>query len=36
MFGIRYVKFPPTVYALQYRNGQIVRQGAGLSFFVTV
>lgn len=33
MFGFRYVKFPPTVYVIKYRNGQIVRQGAGLSFF---
>ena len=33
MFGIRFVKFPPTTYVLQYRSGKIVRQGAGLSFF---
>jgi regulator of protease activity HflC (stomatin/prohibitin superfamily) len=33
MFGIRFVKVPPTTYVLQYRSGKIVRQGAGLSFF---
>ena len=33
MFGFRYVKFPPTMHVIQYRNGRIVRQGAGLSFF---
>lgn len=33
MFGIRYVKSSPSHYLLQYRNGQIVREGTGLSFF---
>ncbi len=33
MFGIRYVKVPPTTYILQYRSGKTVRTGAGLSFF---
>jgi hypothetical protein len=33
MFGIRYVKFPPTTFALQYVNGQVRREGTGLSFF---
>jgi hypothetical protein len=33
MFGVRYVKVPPTTYILQYRSGKIVRSGAGLSFF---
>jgi regulator of protease activity HflC (stomatin/prohibitin superfamily) len=33
MFGIRYVKVPPTTYILQYRSGNPVRAGAGLSFF---
>ena len=33
MFGIRYVKVPPTTYILQYRAGKIVRSGAGLSLF---
>ena len=33
MFGIRFVKSPPTTYLLQYRNGKVVREGAGLSLF---
>jgi hypothetical protein len=33
MFGIRFIKVQPTTYLLQYRNGQIAREGAGLSFF---
>ncbi len=33
MFGIRFTKFPPTTYVLHYKNGQVVREGAGLSFF---
>ena len=33
MFGIRYVKVPPTTHVMQYRGGTVVRQGAGLSFF---
>jgi regulator of protease activity HflC (stomatin/prohibitin superfamily) len=33
MFGIRYVKFPPTTFVLQFRNGDMVREGTGLSFF---
>lgn len=33
MFGFSYVKASPSSYVLQYRNGQIVREGAGLSFF---
>jgi hypothetical protein len=33
MFGIQFIKVQPTVYLLQYRKGQIVREGAGLSFF---
>lgn len=33
MFGIRYIKAQPTTYIFQYRNGKIVRQGGGLSFF---
>jgi len=32
MFGIRYVKAPPTTYVLQYQGGKPVREGAGLSF----
>jgi hypothetical protein len=33
MFGIRYAKASPTTYLIQYRNGQPVREGAGLAFF---
>lgn len=33
MFGIRYMKVAPTTYVLHFRNGQLVREGAGLSFF---
>lgn len=33
MFGIRFIKVQPTDYVLQYRRGQLKRQGAGLSFF---
>lgn len=33
MFGLRYMKVPPTTYVLQHRAGQVVREGAGLSFF---
>jgi hypothetical protein len=33
MLGIRFIKIPPTTYLLQFRNGRIVREGTGLSFF---
>jgi hypothetical protein len=33
MFGIRFIKIQPTTYLLQYCKGQVVREGAGLSFF---
>jgi hypothetical protein len=33
MFGIKFIKVQPTTYLLQYRGGQIVREGLGLSFF---
>jgi regulator of protease activity HflC (stomatin/prohibitin superfamily) len=33
MFGIRFIKSPPTTYLLQFQNGRIVREGTGLSFF---
>jgi hypothetical protein len=33
MFGIRYIKVPPTTYLLQYQRGRLVREGAGLVFF---
>jgi hypothetical protein len=33
MFGIKFIKFQPTAYILHYKNGKVVREGAGLSFF---
>ncbi len=33
MFGLGFVKVPPTTYVMQYRAGTIRREGAGLSFF---
>ena len=33
MFGIRYLKVPPTTYVLHYKAGKVVREGAGQSFF---
>ena len=33
MFGIKFIKVPPTTYLIQYRGGRIVREGLGLSFF---
>ena len=33
MFGIKFIKVQPTTYLLQYRHGQIVREGVGLAFF---
>jgi hypothetical protein len=33
MFGVRYFKASPTTFVQQYVNGQVKREGAGLSFF---
>jgi regulator of protease activity HflC (stomatin/prohibitin superfamily) len=33
MFGIQFIKFPPSMHVLRYRNGKVVSEGAGLSFF---
>lgn len=33
MFGFRFTKFQPSEYVLKYRNGKIVKEGAGLSFY---
>lgn len=33
MFGLRYAKATPSTYLIQYRNGERVREGAGLAFF---
>ncbi len=32
MFGFRFIKFQPSEYVLKYRNGKIVKEGAGISF----
>ncbi|MFA9398486.1 MAG: SPFH domain-containing protein, partial [Clostridiaceae bacterium] len=36
MFGFRFIKFQPSEYVLKYRNGKIVREGEGLSFYYYV
>lgn len=33
MFGFRFTKFQPTEYVFKYKNGKIVKEGAGISFF---
>ena len=33
MLGIRFIKSQPTMHLMQFRRGQVVREGAGLSFF---
>src|SRR6266478_8007637 len=33
MLTIRFMKAPPTTYVLQFKNGQVRREGLGLSFF---
>ncbi|HEV7403478.1 MAG TPA: SPFH domain-containing protein [Chthoniobacteraceae bacterium] len=33
MFGLRFIKTPPTTYLLRYQGGRVVREGTGLSFF---
>ena len=33
MLGFKFVKFEPNEYVLMYRNGKVVREGSGLSFF---
>lgn len=32
MLGFRFAKFQPTEYVIKYRNGKVVREGAGISF----
>lgn len=36
MLGFRYLTSPPTRYVLQFRNGEIINEGAGKSFFYFV
>ena len=33
MLGIRFIKVDPTDFILQYKRGEIIREGTGLSFF---
>lgn len=33
MFGIKYLKVPPTTHVMQFKGGRVTRSGAGLSFF---
>ncbi|MHB8962387.1 MAG: SPFH domain-containing protein [Saccharofermentanales bacterium] len=33
MFGIHFVKFQPSEYVLEYKNGKIVKEGKGISFY---
>lgn len=33
MFGIKQIKFDSMTYVLHYKNGQVVKEGRGLSFF---
>jgi len=33
MFGLRYIKALPNNHIMQFKNGRVVRQGRGLSFF---
>ena len=33
MFGLKYIKFPPTNYVLHYSSGKVKREGPGLAFF---
>ncbi|KJU85369.1 Band 7 protein [Candidatus Magnetobacterium bavaricum] len=33
MFGFKYIKFDSMTYVIHYKNGKIIREGRGLSFF---
>lgn len=33
MLGLRFIKFQPNEYVLKYRNGKIVKEGPGISFY---
>lgn len=33
MFGIRFIKVPPTTHVIQFQRGKVAREGSGLSFF---
>jgi hypothetical protein len=36
MLGVRYFKAPPTAHVILYRQGRVIREGPGLSFFYYV
>ena len=33
MLGFKYLKVPPTTHVIQFKRGEVVKSGAGLSFF---
>lgn len=33
MFGLQFIKVDPTSFVLQYKNGRVIREGTGQSFF---
>lgn len=33
MFGVHYLKAPPTTFVMHFRRGKLIKEGAGLSFF---
>jgi regulator of protease activity HflC (stomatin/prohibitin superfamily) len=33
MFGVRFIKVPPTTFVMQFAGGRVRREGTGLSFF---
>lgn len=33
MFGIKFIKFQPSEYVLKYKNGKVVKEGAGIYFY---
>jgi hypothetical protein len=35
MFGIKYIKFDSMTYVIRYKNGKLMKEGRGLSFFYT-
>jgi hypothetical protein len=35
MFGIKYIKFDSMTYVIRYKNGKLLKEGRGLSFFYT-
>jgi hypothetical protein len=36
MFGVKFIKFQPSEYVLKYKNGKVVKEGAGISFYYYV